>query len=103
MARLAKLFVAVQVDGSNSWHTVATVPVGKKWEITEIIIVSFDASVARLVFTRASGADLTVSLVQPNSMFIQKLFQVANAGDTIDSHSPSANLTLRISGVEVDV
>ncbi|XVV02758.1 hypothetical protein ACQPW3_36225 [Actinosynnema sp. CA-248983] len=85
---------------------VATVPAGKRWVLTNLILTNFETGVtaATLTSVRLDGIYLFQDLsLNPAAVFTLDCAQVLEAGDTIQAWANDISaVALHASGVEMD-
>ncbi len=81
--------------------TLATVPAGTKWEVTELLVGNDSGTALQTAFVWLAGVVVFNSVVAANSSVRLVLFTVLNAGDVIEARRTGATMQLLVSGIVV--
>ena len=100
MANAPKLFYRGQLTAVLS-TLLGTVPTGKTWIITDIVIVNQLSTSAAVTIYLATFNLIPAATLGPGDIFTWEGKQVLNSTDTLKGGSAPAAVTCHISGVEV--
>ena len=95
---LAKFYRSAMPTSSQ---TLATVPAGKTWAVTNIIVTN-SAATAQTATVTLNGVSLIPAVsVNATAVDVYDIKQVLNAGETITGFASSGSVTCHISGAEI--
>lgn len=100
MANTPKLIYRGNLTATLS-TLLATVPAGKTWVITDIVLANSLSGSAAVTLYLATFPLVPATVLVPGGIFTWEGKQVLNSTETVKGGSAAAGVTCHISGVEI--